>query len=297
MALFALESQYLPPTEDYNSLYELAPFHFGSSDTLADSVNFFPDHVLGLDQNGFWPVGSYQTDLFHTLDQVPTYDTFLPLFRQTQSATTPVDVATVISAPSVESDVQPADPSDEDADYDLDPDFVDFATEHLPCQSPVYSAPPSPLSPLPNTDDEDSDAEEPMYEESEYEEPESLSGCRKRGRVSDLTRITIYRTDVTQPRSKSGDFKNSLERYAFHDVPQHVRCMKPECREEFNSVNAAIDHMNSAHPKEPNEAKKSKAVKKSKTAKQSKATKKSKAREESTVVRCIYFWCDTVQRM
>ncbi|SJK99596.1 uncharacterized protein ARMOST_02904 [Armillaria ostoyae] len=149
----------------------------------------------------------------------------------------------------------------------------------------------STLSPLPDTDDEDSDAEEPVYEESEYEEPESLSGCRKRGRVSDLTRITIYRTDVTQPRSKSGDFKNSLERYAFHDVPQHVRCMKPECREEFNSVNAAIDHMNSAHPKkEPNEAKKSKA------AKQSKATKKSKTREESTVVRCIYSWCDTVQK-
>ncbi|SJK99593.1 uncharacterized protein ARMOST_02901 [Armillaria ostoyae] len=146
IALFALKSRYLPPTEDYNSLYELAPSHFDSSDTLADSVNFFPDHVLGLDQNGFWPVGNYQTDLFRTLDPVPTYDVFLPLFLQTQPATTPVDVATVISAPSVESDVQPADPSDEDADYDLDPDFVDFATEHLPCQSPVYSAPPSLLS-------------------------------------------------------------------------------------------------------------------------------------------------------
>ncbi len=302
MALFALESQYLPPTEDYNTLYELAPFSFGSSDTLDDNVNFFPDHVFDLDQNGFWSTGNYQTDLFHTLDPVPTYDTFLPLFLPTQPATTPVDVATVISAPSVESGVQPTDPcdEDEDTDYDLDPDFVDFATEPLPCQSPVSSAPPSPLSPLPETDDEGSDAEKPVYGESEYEGPESLSGCRKRGRVSDLTRITIYRTDVTQPRSKSGDFKNSLERYAFHDDPQHVRCMKPECWEEFNSVNAAIDHMNSVHPKkEPNEAKKSKAVKKSKAAKQSKATKKSKAREEPTeptVVRCMYFWCDTVQK-
>ncbi|KAK0476493.1 hypothetical protein IW261DRAFT_1642288, partial [Armillaria novae-zelandiae] len=310
MALFALESQYLPPTEDYNSLYELAPFSFGSSDTLADSVDFFPDHVVGLDQNGFWPVTNYQTEFIHTPDPVLTYDAFVPLFSQILPVTTLVDVATVIPTPSVESDVQPTDPCGEDADYDLDPDFVDFATEPLPCECPLASAPPSPLTPLPEINDEDSDAEEPVFEESEYEEPASLSGCRKRGRVSepDFLIFTTYRTDVAQPRRRSGNFKDSLERYTFHDDPQHVRCMKIECQEEFNSVNAAIDHMESAHPKEPDEAKKSKATKKSKTTKkskavkksrgekQSKATKKSKAKEdpESTVVRCIYFWCNRV---
>ncbi|KAK0214025.1 hypothetical protein IW262DRAFT_1300800 [Armillaria fumosa] len=297
MALFTLESQYLPPTEDYNSLYELAPFSFGGSDTLADSVDFFPDHVLGLDQNGFWLGGNYQIELIQTPDPGPTYGAIVPLFPQTQPATTPVDVVTMISAPSVESDAQPTDPcDDEDADYDLDPDFVDFAMESLPCEYPVSSAPPSPLTPLPELDNEDSYAEEPVYE-SEYEEPDSLSGCRKRGRVSDLTKITIYRTDVAQPRRRSGGFKDSLERYAFHDDPQHVRCMNLECQEEFNSVNTAIDHMDSAHPKkEPNEAKNSKSPKKSKVAKKSRTAKQSKAKEESTVVRCIYFGCDQVQK-
>lgn len=44
MALF--DSQYFPSIENYNPLYELAPFSFGSSDTLGNSVNFFPDHVV-----------------------------------------------------------------------------------------------------------------------------------------------------------------------------------------------------------------------------------------------------------
>ncbi|KAK0493927.1 hypothetical protein EDD18DRAFT_1355835 [Armillaria luteobubalina] len=306
MALFTRESQYLPPTEDYNSLYELAPFSFGNSDTLTDNVDFFPDHVLGLDQNGFWPGGNYQTELIQTPDTDPTYGAIVPLILQTQSATTPVDVATVLPAPSEESDAaaQPTDAcDDEGADYDLHHDFVDFATESLPCESPVSLAPPSPLTPLPEINDEDSYAEEPVYEESEYEEPESLLGCRKRGRASDLTKITIYRTDVAQSGRRSGGFRDSIERYTFHDDPQHVRCMNLECQEEFNSVNAAIDHMECAHPKkEPNEAKNSKTTKKSKVAKKpkavnkSRAAKQSKTKQESTVVRCIYFGCDQVQK-
>ncbi|PBK83409.1 hypothetical protein ARMGADRAFT_1038000 [Armillaria gallica] len=44
MALF--NSQYFPSTEDYNLLYELAPFSFSSSNTLSNSINFFPNHVV-----------------------------------------------------------------------------------------------------------------------------------------------------------------------------------------------------------------------------------------------------------
>ncbi|KAK0204432.1 hypothetical protein DFS33DRAFT_1273548 [Desarmillaria ectypa] len=281
MALFALEPQHLPPMEDYNSLYELAPFPFSSSDIL-DSV--FPEPVLGLDQDGFLSMGDYQTDFIHTLDSTPTYDAFTPLFLLTQPATTPADVVPVISAPSVASDIQLINPNDEDADYDVDPDFVDdFATDPLPfaqCQSPVTSTPSSLLSshscPA-DMEDKDFDFEEPEYDESGYEEPESLSGSHKRGRVSELpATITIYRTDARQSRSKGGDFKNSLERYVFHDDPHHVRCMKPGCHKEFNSVNAAIDHMHVAHP----------CKKKPKTTNKSKATKNPKA------TRCVYFGCN-----
>ncbi|KAK0470222.1 uncharacterized protein EV420DRAFT_1499087 [Desarmillaria tabescens] len=281
MALFgALEPQYLPPTEDYNSFYELAPFPFSGT----YSVEFFPEPILGLDQNGFLSMDSFQTDFYRdVLDPTPAYDAFTSLFLPTQPAATPTDVAPIITAPSVLSDIQPTDLNEEDADYDLDPDFADdFATDPLPftqCRS-FTSAPSSPLSSLSSL--ADTDDAELVYDEPACKEPESLSGSRKRARVSELpATITIYRrTGATRrSRCKNGDFKNSLERYAFHDDPQHVRCMEIGCTAQFESVNAAIDHMPVAHPCE----------------REPKTKKKSKPAKNPKRFRCVYFECDKIK--
>ncbi|KAG7444786.1 uncharacterized protein BT62DRAFT_1077541 [Guyanagaster necrorhizus] len=286
MALFASEPQHvLSSTEDYNSLYELVSFPFSSSESLDI---FLPEPVLGLDQNGFLSMVNYQSDFVYAPDPTPIHDAFPPQFLFQRPATTPTDVAPVMSTPSFGPDVQPTDPNDEDADYDLDPDFInDSAKDPLPfarCYSP---APPSPLTSLPDTDDEDSDSEEPQYDDSEYEELESLSGRRKRGRACELVKITIYRTDVLQTRSRRGDFKNSFERYVFHDDPQHVRCMKPGCPKEFDCVNAAIDHMYFAHPTNEEEKKKKK-----KAHPRNKKKAQTRKKKKSVPTRCVFFDCD-----
>ncbi|KAK0501095.1 hypothetical protein EDD18DRAFT_1102045 [Armillaria luteobubalina] len=145
--------RYLPSSDgglQLASLYELLPFPSEGRTDSRDSVGLFPDHVLDLDQNSFWPVGKYQTDFIHTPDPVPTYDAFLPLFLPN---TTPVDA---------ERFMQRGTPITISI-----PDIVDLATEPLPCKCPVSSARPSPLTLLPEMD-EDTYAKEPVYEESEF---------------------------------------------------------------------------------------------------------------------------------
>ncbi|KAK0469934.1 uncharacterized protein EV420DRAFT_79218 [Desarmillaria tabescens] len=157
---------------------------------------------------------------------------------------------------------------DEDAEYDLDPEYdgngggscdsmdEDASTVTLfsqPSPSSEYRdwSPSSSVSDpctivdsgdvgyRPSADDS-SDTCCSGGDDSDYDEP--ATDTRKRARTPKAT------SESPKPkRGKKANFQQSSERWSFHDREVRVRCMYPTCDAELWSINSAVDHFHEEH--------------------------------------------------
>ncbi|KAK0193634.1 hypothetical protein F5146DRAFT_391922 [Armillaria mellea] len=169
--------------------------------------------------------------------------------------------------------------TDEDAEFDLDPefdsnsgrngDYVEYDSESVNASTatrassllPEYHdwSPSSSISDSCTVVDSGDDTPNPFAEdssdtccsdndESDYDEP--VAGTRKRARTSKTNEKSTSKSSKPKHVRKS-NFKESSERWAFHDLPVKVRCMERTCDVVLGSINSAVDHFNENHVNGP----------------------------------------------
>ncbi|KAK0193645.1 hypothetical protein F5146DRAFT_1134436 [Armillaria mellea] len=165
--------------------------------------------------------------------------------------------------------------TDEDAEFDLDPEFdsnsggngdcVEYDSESVNASTATQASSPlseyrdwSPSSSISDSCtvvDSGDDTPNPFAEDSsdtccsdndEFAYAAPAAGTRKRARTSKTDRKSTSKSTKSK-RGKKSNFKESSERWSFHDLPVEVRCIERTCDAVLGSINSAIDHFNETH--------------------------------------------------
>ncbi|KAK0495360.1 hypothetical protein EDD18DRAFT_270761 [Armillaria luteobubalina] len=163
--------------------------------------------------------------------------------------------------------------TDEDAEFDLDPEYDNGVDgDCMKNDSEPVNAPNAPQASSPSSEyrdcspstcsshsctvvDSEDDGPNPNAESSsdtccsdndgsDYDEP--VAGSRKRARTSKSDEKSTSQSPKSK-RGKKANFKESKERYPFHDVCVKVRCMEKTCDIVLWSINKAVDHFHEVH--------------------------------------------------
>ncbi|KAK0223076.1 hypothetical protein IW262DRAFT_1458088 [Armillaria fumosa] len=163
--------------------------------------------------------------------------------------------------------------TDEDAEFDLDPEYdSEVNADCTECDSGSVNASNATQASFPSSEyrdwspsssssdsctvvDFEDDTPNPFAESSsdtccseddgsDYGEP--AAGSRKRARTLQTDEDSTSESPQTK-RGKKANFKESSERYEFHDLTVEVRCIEKTCDVMLWSINSAIDHFNETH--------------------------------------------------